>query len=206
MPTALTIQNLRFLSNGPYSLDLAKGECCGINGVSGIGKSQFLRAIADVLAHEGECVLESTPCLSMSPQDWRKKVALVAPESFWWYDTVGPHFGVESADDPYFCHLLERLGFSLDALQWQISRLSTGERQRLSLIRTLITNPKVLLLDEPTSGLDRKMAAEVEDIVAMRCDKKESSCIWVSHDLEQLARLSGRCFQLNREALVEMFL
>ncbi len=206
MSTALTIQNLRFLSNGPYSLDLVAGECCGINGVSGVGKSQLLRAVADVLPHEGECALENRPCLSMSPQEWRKNVALVPPESFWWYDTVGPHFGVESTGNPYFCHLIERLGFSLDVLQWQISRLSTGERQRLSLIRTLITKPKVLLLDEPTSGLDSKMAGEVENIVAARCSEKKSSCLWVSHDLEQLARISDRCFQLSRETLVEMSL
>lgn len=204
MTTTLTIQNLRFLTNGPYSLELAAGECCGINGASGVGKSQFLRAVADVLPHDGECALEHTPCLSMSPQDWRKSVALVPAESFWWYDTVGPHFGVESTDNPYFCHLIECLGFSLDVLQWQISRLSTGERQRLSLVRTLITKPKVLLLDEPTSGLDNSMAAEVEDIVSTRCANKESSCLWVSHDLEQLARVSDRCFELSREALVEM--
>ena len=206
MTTALTIQNLRFLSNGPYALELAAGECCGINGASGIGKSQFLRAVADVLPHEGECTLENRPCFSMEPQDWRKNVALVPAESFWWYDTVGPHFGVESIKDPYFCHLTERLGFSLDVLKWQISRLSTGERQRLSLIRTLITKPKVLLLDEPTSGLDKRMAAEVENIVAACCANNESSCLWVSHDLEQLARISDRCFQLSREALVEMSL
>ena len=206
MTTALTIQNLRFLNNGPYCLELATGECCGINGVSGIGKSQFLRAVADVLPHEGECILEETPCMMMSPQDWRKNVALVPAESFWWHDLVGPHFGVASTGNPYFCHLIERLGFSLDVLKWQISRLSTGERQRLALVRTLITNPKVLLLDEPTSGLDNHMAVEVEDIVTARCASKESSCLWVSHDLEQLARISDRCFQLNRETLAEMSL
>lgn len=206
MSTALTIQNLRFLKNGPYSLELATGECCGLNGASGIGKSQFLRAVADVLPHEGECTLDTTPCLSMSPQDWRRNVALVPAESFWWYDLVGPHFGVAIPDSPYFCHLTERLGFSLDVLKWQIGRLSTGERQRLSLIRTLITKPKVLLLDEPTSGLDKRMATEVEDIVAECCADDTSSCLWVSHDLEQLARISDRCFQLTRETLVEMAL
>jgi ABC-type iron transport system FetAB ATPase subunit len=204
MMTTLTIKELSFLSNGPYSLELATGECCGINGASGVGKSQFLRAVADVLPHQGECKLNNEPSQSMSPMDWRKNVALIPAESFWWYDTVDPHFGEDNQSNPYFCHLVERLGFSLDVLQWQISRLSTGERQRLSLIRTLISNPKVLLLDEPTSGLDNKMAAVVETIMAERCSKKESSCIWVSHDLEQLARISDRCFQLSQTTLVEM--
>jgi len=204
MISALTIQNLRFLINGPYSLELSLGECCGINGASGVGKSQFLRAVADVLPHQGECTLKNVASQSMSPMDWRKNVALVPPESFWWYDTVAPHFGENNQSNPYLRHLIERLGFNLDVLQWQISRLSTGERQRLSLIRTLISKPEILLLDEPTSGLDSKMAEVVETIVAERCTKKESSCLWVSHDLDQLSRISDRCFQLSRNALEEM--
>jgi len=204
MVTALTVKELCFLSNGPYGLELASAECLGISGDSGVGKSQFLRAVADVLPHQGECTLGNTPCSSMSPMDWRKKVALVPAESFWWYDTVDPHFGEEHTKSPYLCHLTERLGFGLDVFQWQISRLSTGERQRLSLIRTLITKPKVLLLDEPTSGLDSKMAAVVETIVAERCARNESSCLWVSHDLDQLTRVSSRCFQLSKDALVEV--
>lgn len=204
MTTVLTVQNLRFLSNGPYNLSLEEGECCGLNGASGVGKSQFLRAVADVLPHEGECRLNDISSTSMLPQDWRRNVALIPAESFWWYDTVEPHFETEIANNPSLNHLIERLGFSQDVLNWQISRLSTGERQRLSLIRTLITNPKVLLLDEPTSGLDNTMAAVVETLIAERCTKKESSCLWVSHDLEQLARISDCCFQLSREALVEM--
>ncbi len=204
MTTALTVKDLCFLSNGPYSLELTSAECAGISGASGVGKSQFLRAVADVLPHQGECTLDNTPCSSMSPMDWRKQVALVPAESFWWYDTVDPHFGEENTKNPYLCHLIERLGFSLDVFHWQISRLSTGERQRLSLIRTLITKPKVLLLDEPTSGLDSSMASVVETIVAERCAKNESSCIWISHDQDQLARVSDRCFQLTKDALVEV--
>ena len=204
MPIALRIKEIQFLNNGPYSLELGEGECCGLYGASGVGKSLFLRAIADVLPHKGECILKATPCLSMSPQDWRRNVALVPAESFWWYDDVEAHFGIEASNNPYFCHLIERLGFSVDVLHWQISRLSTGERQRLSLIRTLVTNPAILLLDEPTSGLDSKMAAVVEAIVAERCTEQDSSCLWVSHDLEQLTRISNRCFQLNIDGLMEV--
>ena len=204
MQTALSIREICFLDNGPYSLELGAGQCFGIYGASGIGKSQFLRAVADVIPHKGECKLKTTSCLSMSPLEWRKRVALIPAESFWWYDEVEAHFEPEIAKSPYFCHLIELLGFSLDVLQWQISRLSTGERQRLSLIRTLVTKPEVLLLDEPTSGLDSKMATVVEEIMAEHCAKKGSSSLWVSHDLEQLGRISDRCFQLTCESFEEV--
>ena len=207
MAPALNIQNVSYLHNGPYSLSLQPGEICGLSGVSGVGKSQFLRAIADVLPHDGDCFLGNIACSAMSPQEWRKQVALVPAESHWWYDTVGPHLGQKAkAKEPYLCHLIERFGFSLDVLQWQISRLSTGERQRLSLIRTLIHFPPVLLLDEPTSGLDSGTAAEVEAVVRECCETKKSACLWVSHDMEQLARIASRSMQLRLDSLEELVL
>lgn len=203
----LQIHELSFLENGPYSLNLAAGECCGLSGESGIGKSQFLRAIADVAVHDGECLLHGVPCSSFTPQNWRKSVALVPAESFWWHDSVGPHFTAESVENaPSLPHLLGRLGFGTDVLNWQISRLSTGERQRLSLVRTLLTRPQVLLLDEPTSGLDKQMAAVVEEIVTEICDKEQSCCLWVSHDLEQLGRIADHSFHLERKKLSEILL
>jgi len=204
MSTAFIIDNLTFLTNGPYSLSLSEGECCGLIGDSGVGKSLFLRAIADVLVHSGECFLLTTPCSSFSPQEWRKKVALVPAESFWWYDSVGAHFTAAERESNFFTELIVRFGFSTDVLQWQISRLSTGERQRLSLIRTLITKPQILLLDEPTSGLDAKMTEIVEDVIGSICLTKKSCCLWVSHDPEQLSRVTDCCFQVEHAALVEI--
>jgi len=87
-------------------------------------------------------------------------------------------------------------------MDWQISRLSTGERQRLSLIRTLITRPAVLLLDEPTSSLDKTMAHVVEEMIVDICSSNETVCLWVSHDMEQLYRVSSRVFRVTPSGLV----
>ncbi len=200
----LTLHKITFLDNGPYSLDLRRGECCGLNGASGAGKSQFLRAIADVAVHGGECFLEGVSSRMFTPQQWRMSVALVPAESFWWYDTVGPHFTAVSSAEPFVSNLFSRLGFESDVMNWQISRLSTGERQRLSLIRTLLTKPKVLLLDEPTSGLDQNMIAAVEAIVTEICTGSECSCLWVSHDIGQLGRVAERSYTLQRTGLEEL--
>lgn len=206
MVDTLSVRNIAFLENGPYSLELSAGECCGLSGASGVGKSQLLRAIADVVVHEGECLLAGTPCLSFTPQGWRKAVAMVPAESFWWHDRVGPHFAMDTSEDALLKKLVTRLGFGMDVFNWQISRLSTGERQRLSLVRTLVTKPQVLLLDEPTSGLDKAMATAVEEIVIELCVSGQCSCLWVSHDLEQLARVANRSFQVESKGLVELFL
>ncbi len=198
----LRIQQISFLTNGPYDLTLSPGQCLGVTGPSGIGKTQLLRAIADVIPHGGDCLLDARSCSSFAAPVWRKTVALVPAESFWWYDTVAPHFVVDLGQGK-ICEWLGRLGFPGDVGSWQVSRLSTGERQRLSLLRTLSLTPRVLLLDEPTSSLDQKMVRVVEEILAELCVKEGMMCLWVSHDREQLFRVGTRVFSLEQHGLVQ---
>jgi UDP-glucose/iron transport system ATP-binding protein len=192
----LRLSAVSFLGNGPYSMHVRPGKCVGLTGKSGIGKTQLLRAVADVIVHGGDCFLDGNACSSVYPPDWRRMVAMLPAESFWWYDTVGSHFDPEK--EPFeFEDLLGKLGFSHDVMGWQVSRLSTGERQRLALVRTLITKPKVLLLDEPTSGLDKKMVHVVEEILLNICSLHQIICLWVSHDLEQLFRVADRVLHVE---------
>lgn len=200
--SALVLSRISFLENGPYSLRLEPGESVGITGASGVGKSQLLRAIADVIPHGGECFLGDQECNSFSPPEWRAQVAMLPAESFWWYDTVAAHFPEELLTDS-FKRLLGSLGFTMDALSWDIHRLSTGERQRLALLRILQNRPRVLLLDEPTSALDKEMVQRVEEIIKECCSLQQTMCLWVSHDREQLFRVAQRVFRLEPCGLVE---
>jgi len=130
-------------------------------------------------------------------QDWRRQVGYLPAESHWWDDTVGPHLARvdESA--------LESLGFGRDVLSWQVARLSTGERQRLALLRLLANRPRVLLLDEPTAALDPASVLRVEELLAQVRQRHEASVIWVSHDPEQIRRVAGRHYRIERGMLTE---
>ena len=83
------------------------------------------------------------------------------------------------------------LGFPGEAKAWPISRLSTGERLRLALIRALMVQPKVLLLDEPTAALDAASVAAVESLIATRV-RAGLAVLWVTHDAEQAKRIARR--------------
>jgi phosphate-transporting ATPase len=115
---------------------------------------------------------------------WRRKVCYLATESGWWAERVADHFaGWEAIADR-----LDALGLPAECRDWPISRLSTGERQRLALLRTLAVGPMVLLLDEPTGALDPEATAAVEALVA-KLYQEGVGVIWVTHDPEQAERL-----------------
>lgn len=181
--------NIRSLSRpglGPIDLQLAGGAVAAITGASGAGKSMLLRAIADLDKCEGKVSLDGEDRDAMAAPEWRRRVTYLAAESGWWRDRVADHF-----EDAQAAHrLLPRLGLDEAALEWPVSRLSTGEKQRLALIRSLIQKPQVLLLDEPTSALDPESRGKVEDLLGERIADGLSILI-VSHDAEQAKRLGA---------------
>lgn len=172
---------------GPFDLDLCAAEAVSLVGPSGAGKSRLLRALADLDPSVGDVVLAGRSRESFSGPHWRKRVVYVPAESGWWLDRVGDHF-----DNPAIgAEIARRLGFAADALDWEVARLSTGERQRLALARALALEPTILLLDEPTSGLDAETAAIVEKELRLHIAAGTGALI-VTHDRAQAERLAQR--------------
>lgn len=186
----LSVEQLSTLFHGPYSLAIAGGECVSLQGESGSGKSLLLRAIADLDRHQGRVLLDGQACEHFNAPHWRRQVALLPAESQWWFDQVGPHFNGQH------CPYLQRLGFDEDTLAWPVSRLSSGQKQRLALARALLNQPRVLLLDEPTSSLDEKTTRSVEDMVAAYRCEHQAAVLWVSHDPQQAQRVASRHLRL----------
>lgn len=167
------------------ALDLAipGGQCLALHGPSGAGKSLLLRAIADLDPNGGEAWLNGVARSSISGPQWRKRVAYLPAESYWWADSVAPHAQHWQHD------ILDKLGFEPDVLNWEIARLSSGEKQRLSLARSLSNRPDALLLDEPTANLDSSNSARVESIVLDYLARQQAPAIWASHNIEQRTRI-----------------
>jgi ABC-type iron transport system FetAB ATPase subunit len=192
------VEDLAFHTFTNMTFSLSTAECLGLSGPSGVGKSLFLRTLADLDPHQGKINLEGVDATSMPAPLWRRQVALLPAEPVWWYRTIGEHF--TRIDSEWF----SQLGFDLSVLDWNISRLSSGEKQRLALLRMLSYDPKVLLLDEPTANLDSKNARQIEELIAWQRQKRQVAVIWVSHNMDQLERVSTRRFQLNAKGLNEI--
>ena len=194
----LRLQQLEPLGLAPVSLELDDGACLCVSGPYGAGKTLLLRAIADLDRNEGDAATGSLVRSEVSAPDWRKAVAYVPAESGWWADTVGPHM---SAGD--IVPLLTALGLEAACIEWEVARLSTGERQRLALVRALLREPEILLLDEPTSALDEEATAAVERVIADRIQDGVTVVI-VTHDTAQIERMGGQ-HAIVDQGRVELF-
>jgi ABC-type iron transport system FetAB ATPase subunit len=166
-------------------LEVNAGDCVAVYGPSGGGKTRLLRAIADLDQAEGEVWSGDLARSAMSGPEWRARVVFVAAESHWWADQVAAH--APTWPD----QLLAAVGFDRDVLGWSVSRLSSGERQRLALVRALARRPGSLLLDEPTANLDTHNTERVERLLSNWRHASDGSVLWVSHDPEQRRRVAS---------------
>ena len=193
MQTALAVKKLRSEFAGPFDLNLGAGACAAITGPSGSGKSLFLRMVADLDPNEGKVWLNGTERASITAPEWRRKVTYVSAESGWWADTVIEHFARNKRSE--VAGLAARLGLHTDLLDASIARLSTGEKQRLALVRALLQCPPVLLLDEPTGPLDEESVTKVEALLRERM-ATGISVLLVTHDANQAERLGDQRYRM----------
>jgi molybdate transport system ATP-binding protein len=201
---------------GPIPLDLeltcAPSEVLGLVGPSGAGKTTVLRTIAGLMrAREGritcggEAWFDAGQRLHLAPH--RRRVGLVFQEH-----ALFPHLSALGNVAAALTHLPRGARRSraaallarvhLDGLEHRRPHaLSGGQRQRVAIARALARDPAVLLLDEPFSAVDRRTRTRLhEEIASLRADLSIPMLL-VSHDLEEVSRLSDRVALLDQGRL-----
>lgn len=191
----LRLQDVAIGELQAVNLTVAPGEIVCLSGASGSGKSRLLRAVADLEPHDGEISLGELGQGRVQGHLWRAAVMLVPAESQWWAETVGEHFPPGMQLD------LVPIGFENEVMAWSISRLSSGEKQRLALARAVARKPKALLLDEPTANLDPDSIQRVESWLQDLIRQRSLPVLWVAHDQAQIERVGQRHFRISNGSL-----
>jgi putative ABC transport system ATP-binding protein len=183
------------------------GEVLLVTGPSGAGKSSFLRLLNRLdEPTAGSVRLEGIDYHQIPPQKLRRRVGMVTQTAYLYPGTIADNLcfgpqqqGIELPVETIEALLLQ-VGLAGRAGE-DVAHLSGGETQRVSLARALANRPAVLLLDEPTASLDAAAKGEVEKLILTVARENGLTCVMVSHDQAQAARIAGRVLVLNKGRL-----
>ena len=175
-------------------------------GPSGSGKTSLIRLVNRLdESTAGMIEVLGRPIRDWAPCDLRRSVSMVFQEPTLLGLSVRENlclpmeFDGARSDDGYESGLEKAsvlAGVEADWMDRKESELSVGQKQRVSLARSLMTSPDVLLLDEPTSGLDPRSAEGLLDRLGAVHEESGLTMIIVTHRLDEAQRLGGRMIVL----------
>lgn len=195
------------------NLEFRMGEFVAITGESGSGKSTLLRIISGMdTFDDGELYVDGQPTFQYDEDDWeeyrRTKIGFVFQD----YSLIGHYTAKENivsallimgvpekeAGDKAI-HYLERVGLSAQRDQ-RASKLSSGQKQRLSIARALAKNTDIIVADEPTGNLDSETGAQI--VKLLRDLSQDHLVIMVTHNYEQVEKYVTRKVRLHDGSLI----
>jgi putative ABC transport system ATP-binding protein len=192
------------------SVQVNQGELLAVVGSSGAGKSSFLRLLNRLDEPTGGVVLiNGRDYRQIAARDLRRRVGMVMQVAYLFPGTVatniafGPLQRHESLSTAQITALLARVGLP-NHEDRDVSNLSGGEAQRVSLARALANSPEILLLDEPTSALDDTSERAIEELVLSIIRERRMSAVIVTHDTGQAHRIADRTMILETGRLLRI--
>jgi NitT/TauT family transport system ATP-binding protein len=183
------------------SLTIAPGEFVSIVGPSGCGKSTCLSMLAGLQAPTAGTV--SVDGVPVTGPSGKVGIMLQHDHLFEWRDVlenvlVGAEvLGKNTRQSrERAVELLQRYGLG-EFMQHRPAQLSGGMRQRVALIRTLVTDPDVILLDEPFSALDFQTRLTLADEIVAILRKQGKTALLVTHDITEAISMSDRVIVMS---------
>jgi len=180
---------------GNVSFEVGKGEIVCLLGPSGCGKTTLLRIIAKLIKPDAG-MIEVNGTFGFVFQD---------PRLLYWKNVE------KNLEIPYLLNgkkvdidrirkLLVSVGLD-EFSDFYPNQLSLGMQQRVSIARTLILDPEILLLDEPFKGLDIKMQESLEDDVLLLLKNNSKSILFITHSIEESIRVADRIIVASKSPM-----
>lgn len=190
---------------------LSSGERFFLFGPSGSGKTTFLEILAGILSPQaGKVSVNGVDLMGLSASQKDQFRALHLGIIFQQFNLI-PYLNVKEnidlpflfngkpKDDNFQDRLLSKLG--LDHLKNRIvSELSTGQQQRVAVVRALSSRPNLIIADEPTSALDYDHREKFLSLLFELCSEQKTTLMFVSHDrsIESMFSKSASLLDVNR--------
>jgi len=193
------------------SLQLFNGENLVVLGKSGSGKSVLIKCIVALLNSDSGIINvlgeDLSKLNSYGLNELRQKIGFLFQGGAL-YDSMTVKQNMEfvlqrirrnlsqQERDEKIMDVLENVGLA-DALNKMPSQLSGGMRKRISLARTIVVDPLIMLYDEPTTGLDPVTSDEISSLINKVQEKYKTSSIIITHDIECVRATANRILMLQ---------
>lgn len=181
--------NTKILSGITFNVE--QGDCISIVGQSGSGKSTLLKLCSDLIqVTSGEIIYRGKSYKDYNPLELRRKISYCVQLPYLFGNTVLDNLEFpfkirkKEIDKERVLYLMNRFNLDESFLEKNVTSLSGGEKQRVSLIRNLIFEPDIILLDEVTAALDKENAKIVEAYIK-ELNEKGTTVLWITHSKEQ---------------------
>ena len=191
-------------------LEIPKGQCFGLVGNNGAGKTTFFSLLLDLIKTSTGEIISNDIAVAQS-EEWKSftsafiddsfLIGYLTPEEYFYF--VGELRGIDKAVVDLF--LETYVDFFNDEILNQKKYLrdfSKGNQKKVGLIATFIGNPKVVILDEPFANLDPTTQIRLKQLIKAETEKRELTLLISSHDLNHVTDVCNRIVLLERGAVI----
>ncbi len=214
--TVLEVKNLKNAYAKDISFSIRSGEIVGLAGLMGSGRTELARTIYGVISKEsGEILVEGKPVNIKSPgQAMQKGIAYVSEDrkgngvvlglnikeniSLSVLQKLSGFLGIidKKKEEEAALDSVQKMSIKASGVKQLVKNLSGGNQQKVSLSKSLMSNPKVLILDEPTRGVDVGAKKEIYDIIN-QFKKSGMSIIMISSEIPEILGMSDRIMVMH---------
>lgn len=203
-----SIEDIHILKNITGSFP--KGQITTLVGPSGAGKTTLLKLCNGLIAPtSGEIYIHDKQITTYEPVKLRRHVGIALQSAPMIKGTIFQNLALplelqgKQLNEQDAIEILEDVGLEKQHLHRKAEDLSGGQRQKLSIARTLMNRSEILLLDEITSALDKTSLHEIEQLIVKINKKYETTIIWITHNLEQAISIGNYTWVMMDGEVIE---
>lgn len=196
-----TIDELAIIKN--MSGTIKKGKITAFIGPSGAGKSTLFRLLNQLKTHTaGTITLNGVDVKNIDKTSLRQEVGIVLQQGVMTPGTVYDNLALprqlhnKTLSEEEAKGLLDKVGLDIKFLHSKAKDLSGGQKQKVSIARTLVNQPSILLMDEITSSLDQVSTQAIETLIKQLNKDDKQTILWITHNIDQARRLSDETWVL----------
>jgi urea transport system ATP-binding protein len=182
------------------SITVPTGQAVAITGHNGAGKTTLLRAAVGLLPlKRGQVLLDGEDVTRLPPNRRVRRGIGYVPQGQLCFGQMTTLENLQLVDtsESTIDDVLDSFPALRDLLGRRAGLLSGGQRQQLSIARTLLTRPRMLILDEPTEGIQPNVVAEIERVIAELTQRGDLSVLLVEQHVGFALRTTDRYYVLE---------